>query len=144
MQAVILVGVQGAGKSTFYIERFFQTHLRLNLDMLKSRYRQGVLLQACLATGQPFVVDNTNPTIEERAQYIEAARQAGFKVIGYYFEVSLQDCLRRNEGREGKARIPAKGVVATYRRLQPPTRAEGFDELFTVRLGPTGEFEIAE
>jgi hypothetical protein len=34
MEAVILTGIQAAGKSTFYQERFSGTHVRINLDML--------------------------------------------------------------------------------------------------------------
>ena len=79
MEAVIFVGLQGAGKSTFYRERFFATHLRINLDMLKTRHREGRFLQACIETRQPFVVDNTNPTRAERQVYIEAAKQAGLQ-----------------------------------------------------------------
>lgn len=41
MQAVIFVGLQGAGKTTFYKERFFATHLRLSLDMYWLLRRQG-------------------------------------------------------------------------------------------------------
>jgi len=37
MEAVIFVGLQAAGKSTFYRERFFDTHVRINLDMLRTR-----------------------------------------------------------------------------------------------------------
>ena len=70
MEAVILIGIQGAGKSTFYRERFFDTHVRVSLDMLKTRHRERALLEACLATGQPLVVDNTNVTAAERARYI--------------------------------------------------------------------------
>jgi hypothetical protein len=29
MEAVLFVGIQGAGKSTFYLQRFFDTHVRI-------------------------------------------------------------------------------------------------------------------
>jgi hypothetical protein len=45
MEAVVFSGVQGVGKSTFYRERFFATHVRINLDMLRTRNREDVLLQ---------------------------------------------------------------------------------------------------
>jgi predicted kinase len=83
METVILVGLQGAGKSSFYKERFFATHLRLSLDMLKTRHRERRLLRACVETGQRFVVDNTNPSRAERQVYIRAAKPAGFRVVGY-------------------------------------------------------------
>ena len=54
MEAVILIGIQASGKSSFYKERFFDTHVRINLDMLKTKHRQRVLLDACLA-GKPAV-----------------------------------------------------------------------------------------
>jgi predicted kinase len=144
MQAVIFTGVQGSGKTTFYMERFLHTHVRISLDVLKTRPRERALLQTCLATGQPFVVDNTNPRAEVRAPYIAAARQAGFRVIGYFFETSLQDALRRNAQRAGQSRIPAPGVIGTYKRLEPPRLSEGYDELFTVTHGADGAFVLTE
>jgi len=41
MEAVILIGIQGSGKSTFYRDRFFNTHVRINLNILKRRSRHG-------------------------------------------------------------------------------------------------------
>ena len=60
MEAVILIGIQATGKSTFYKEYFYDTHVRINLDMLKTRRREDILLQACIQAKQSFVVDNTN------------------------------------------------------------------------------------
>lgn len=48
MEAVILIGVQGAGKSTFFKQRFVDTHIRINGDMLKTKYREKLLVEACL------------------------------------------------------------------------------------------------
>ncbi|HMA33465.1 MAG TPA: AAA family ATPase, partial [Chloroflexia bacterium] len=98
MEAVIFIGIQASGKSSFYQDRFFNTHVRINLDMLKTRHREDLLLRACLAMQQPFVVDNTNPTVAARAGYLLAARTAGFRVAGYYFESRVADCIRRNRG----------------------------------------------
>ena len=48
-------GIPASGKSTFCLQRFFKTHLRINLDMLKTRQRERVLIEACIAARQPFV-----------------------------------------------------------------------------------------
>ena len=74
MQAIIFIGIQASGKSTFFQQRFFHSHLRLNLDMLKMRHREQVLLRACLEAKQPFVVDNTNATRADWAKDIRAAK----------------------------------------------------------------------
>jgi len=96
MQMVLFVGLQAAGKSTFFRERFFTTHVRVSLDMLRTRYRERQFVETCLRTGQPLVVDNTNPTREERRVYIDGAKTAKFRVVGYYFRSTLEECKRRD------------------------------------------------
>jgi predicted kinase len=142
MEAVILIGIQGSGKSTFYRDHFCNTHVRISLDVLKTRPRERALVQTCLATGQPFVVDNTNVTAANRAVYIDAARQAGLRVIGYFFDAIVGDAFRRNAQRTGASKIPAAGVAGTLKRLQRPSPAEGFHELYLVTRDPGDQFVI--
>ena len=144
MEAVILCGIQGTGKSTFCRERLFHTHVRINMDMLNSRHRETILLTACLNAQQPFVIDNTNPTIEERARYIAPAKAAGLRVIGYYFQSRVPDCLARNDRRELRERVPGKAIGGTAGRLQLPSLAEGFDALHYVRIADDGSFRVEE
>ena len=144
MEAIIFIGIQGAGKSTFYQRHFFNTHLRLNLDMLKTRHREQILLRACLEAQQPFVIDNTNPTCAARAGYLQQAKAAGFSVIGYYFQTALPTAIKRNEQRTGKARIPMKGILGTHKKLELPSYAEGFDRLFYVETNEADEFVVKE
>jgi predicted kinase len=132
MEAVIFVGIQGSGKSTFYRERFFDTHVRVSLDLLGTRNREATFLKTCFAAGQRLVVDNTNPRVEDRAAYIAAAKSAGFRVVAYFFETTVKDALRRNAKRAGKAVIPIPGVIGTFKRLVEPGWAEGFDEIYRV------------
>jgi predicted kinase len=142
MEAILLIGIQGAGKSTFYCRRFFHTHVRLSLDLLRTRHRESALLGACLGTRQPLVIDNTNVTAAERARYILPARAAGFRVSGYFFEPDPSGSLRRNNQREGKRRVPPAGLFGTLKRLQRPRPEEGFDELYRVHLSESGEFRV--
>lgn len=144
MEAVIFTGIQGSGKSSFYLERFYRTHVRMNLDMLKTRRREAILLRACIEAKQSFVVDNCNSTVAERARYIEIAKRGHFRVAGYYLESKIADALRRNEQRPPDQRVPRAGVLGTYKKLQIPTLDEGFDALFFVRLSAHGVFSVEE
>jgi len=68
VELIIFIGIQAVGKSTFYQQRLFNTHIRINLDMLKTRHREQILTNVCLTAKQPFVIDNTNVTRSERAR----------------------------------------------------------------------------
>jgi predicted kinase len=144
MEAVIFVGVQGSGKTTFYRDRFFDTHVRINLDMLKTRHREQLLLAACLAAKQPFVVDNTNPLPSDRARYIGIAREAGFRVVAYFFDTTLRDAIQRNNQRTGKQKIPVPAIAGAFRKLQVPTLEEGFDDVYSVKVAPEGGFIVSK
>ena len=142
MEMVLFIGVPGSGKSSYYQQRFYLTHLRINLDMLKTRHRERALIETCLQTRQPFVVDNTNVTKAERAIYLQKAKGAGFRVIGFFFNTTLAEALRRNEARVGRAKIPRVGVIVKFKRLQAPEIKEGFDQLWSVTLNDLGDFLV--
>jgi predicted kinase len=143
MEMILLIGIQATGKSEFYRRGFCKTHIRINLDMLRTRHRENIFLEACIRAKQPFVVDNTNPTREARRKYIELAQAAGFTIIGYYFRSDLKDALARNEQRTGKEQLPRPALLATHRKLEPPNYDEGFDALHYVRI-ENEEFVIEE
>lgn len=142
MEAVIFCGIQGSGKSTFYRERFFNTHVRLSLDMLRTRYRERIMLRACIDARQPFVVDNTNPTAEERRLYVAPAKAAGFLVVAYYFHSTAGEAIARNQGRAVREQIPVVGILGTYRRLEVPRRQEGFSVIHRVEINAEGGFSV--
>jgi predicted kinase len=141
-EAVIFIGVQASGKTSFYRQRFFETHVRISLDMLRTRQREQLLVAACLDSRQSFVIDNTNPLAADRARYIERSRAAGFRVVAYFFQTSLQDAVRRNRQRTGKQQVPVPAIAGTFRKLQAPSLQEGFEELYTVAVAPEDAFVV--
>jgi len=143
MQGILLIGLQASGKSTFFMSHFYKTHLRLNMDMLKTRHREEILFNACLESKQSVVIDNTNPTIKEREKYIIGFKLHKFEVVGYYFESRIEDCLKRNSLREAKERIADIGIKGTHNKLELPKYSEGFDKLYYVSMRKDG-FNIQE
>lgn len=142
MQLILFTGIPGSGKSTFYKQNFFHTHMRVNLDMLRTRHREDRLLDFCFHTSMPFVVDNTNVTLQDRKKYIDLAQQNHYAVIGYYFETNLQNCLQRNATRSGRQLVSERGLIAKYRALRIPSLQEGYNELYYVQLTTENEFII--
>jgi predicted kinase len=138
MEAIVLCGVQASGKTTLYRDRFLATHVRISMDLMRTRTREAAFMALCLETRQPFVVDNTNPTPADRCRYVEPAREAGFRVIGYLVEIDPAVALARNADRAGRARVSERGVIGTARRFIRPSPAEGFDELWHATAAPDG------
>jgi tRNA uridine 5-carbamoylmethylation protein Kti12 len=143
MNCVILIGIPATGKSSFFKERFVDTHVRINLDMLRTRKREERLVAACLEADISFVLDNTNPAKSTRGTYLALAKAKGVSVVGYYFSSHLEVALRRNSQRQGKACIADAGVRYVAARLELPSMSEGFDELYHVTLTETG-FSVSE
>jgi len=140
--AVIFIGIPASGKSTFYREQY-SDYVHINLDTLHTRNKENILLDDCFRKGLSFVVDNTNPTVEDRAKYISTAKDKGYHIIGYYFRSSVFESLERNNLREGKAKVSDVAVKSIHSKTVLPTFSEGFDELYYVSI-QNGQFIIAE
>lgn len=146
MEMVIFIGAQASGKSSFYRQRFSDSHVRINLDMLRTRHRESILLNACFEASQSFVVDNTNPCVADRGKYFELAsrsREKQLRMTGFYFQSSIESCISRNRGRAVTQKIPEHAIAATVRKLELPSFKEGYDRLHFVRI-VDGEFVVED
>ena len=45
---VIMIGLQGSGKSTFYEKHLSADYVRVNLDTLKTRHQESLLIDGCV------------------------------------------------------------------------------------------------
>ena len=107
MELVIFVGLQASGKSTFFRERFAATHEHVSKDLFRNNRnrnrRQRELVEAALRAEFPVVVDNTNPSVEERRALIESGHKFGARIVGYCFESGMREvprsqCSSRGQG----------------------------------------------
>lgn len=105
-ELVVFVGLQASGKSTFFRERFAATHEHVSKDLFPNNRnrnrRQARLVGEALAAGTSVIVDNTNPTVEERRALLELGRRHGARVVGYYFGSEVRRCVERNRRRGGR------------------------------------------
>lgn len=135
--AIIFVGIQGCGKTTFFrkrIEPYMKDWKHISMDELHNRNKEAAMVRECIENRQSFVIDNTNPTKEERKRYLDMLEGKGYRVMCYFFQSRVQDCIERNKLR-GET-VPVKAIAATSNKLELPSREEGFTDMVYIKVMP--------
>src|SRR5581483_3605643 len=132
-EAIIFVGLQGSGKTTYFNNHFAATHQHISRDVQKTAEREMTLVRECLRSGRSFVLDDTNATQAVRAVYICEAKAAGFKVVAYFFDTPVRTAIGRNNHRKDKKPIPVPAILRAAKGLQPPSQEEGLDEIRIIK-----------
>jgi aryl-alcohol dehydrogenase-like predicted oxidoreductase/histidinol phosphatase-like enzyme/predicted kinase len=152
-EVVLVMGLPGAGKSTFAEGLTADGYYRLNRDETGGSLR-GLLpaLDTALASGASrIVLDNTYVSRKSRAEVIRAASARGFPVRCIWLATSVEDAQTNAATRivSRYGRLPdarelrelGKGDVAELRpsvqfryqrELEPPDAAEGFSRVDVV------------
>ena len=102
MEAVILCGVQGAGKTTLYRDRFLETHVRVAMDLLRTRAREEAFVRLCLRAAPAVRRRRHQPDPGRPPSLRRAGARGGFKVVGYVVEIADAQALARNAARSGR------------------------------------------
>lgn len=144
-EVVVLTGLPGAGKSSFYRTYFAHSHLLISKDLMKKRKNkeahQAKLLRDALFQSRPIVIDNTNLNRDARHRIIQTAHHFGVKCVLYYFPLTVKESMERNLG-PYRSQVPPVAIYSAQKRLQLPEPAEGFDEVFEVRMLGPSEFRV--
>ena len=140
-EMIIFTGIPASGKTTFYEQNFAATHTHISLDILHTRNQENKMLEEVFASGKSCVIDNTNVFVADRKKYIEVGKWYGYKIIGYYFRSSIDECRIRNDQRQGKKQVPEVALRYKAAHLERPAMQEGFDELYYVKI-VDDKFEI--
>jgi len=146
LDVILMVGYPGSGKTT-YCKKYMvkpYNYVWVNRDTLKTPAKCKKFLKQSLAEGKNVVVDNTNPTIKKRAEYIAIAKQFGAHVRCFWIQLEKEDAEHINAFRFklGGARVPTIAYNIFRKNFETPTKAEGFAEVVKVNFIP--EFPDAE
>ncbi|MFD0592929.1 AAA family ATPase [Catellatospora coxensis] len=146
VEVAVLIGLQASGKSTFCRTVLADGRAVVSKDDFRNarnrQHRQMRLVNEALAAGRSVVVDNTNPSPEQWQPLVEAAREHGASVVGYWFPPDPAGSAARNAVRDDRTRVPDAGLRAVLRELRRPSRADGFDRLCAVSFDGAGGFRV--
>jgi len=148
LEMIVLMGIPGAGKSTFYRAHFAATHAHVSKDNFRRnpnpRRRQRQLIEAAIQEGKSVVVDNTSVAREDRAGLLQIAGELGIPADVYVFPKDVEGSRDRNEQREGKAKVPIVAIYTAAKRFELPAEDEGFRRRYWVELSGEGGFAVRE
>jgi len=76
-EVILMCGYQGCGKSTLsnLISSTFNNYKIINLDILKTKSKAFKLIDTYLNQGFSLIIDNTNPSKENRFSYINKVKE---------------------------------------------------------------------
>lgn len=149
-EIVLVVGIQGSGKSTTVKPLVERGYVRFNRDQMGKSTSMATVLAAmgtAITQKKSAVLDNTYCTAENRKPFIGAAKKAGYKVRAMVMATSFEDAqynvvqriVRNNDGnliqpedfkdRKEEWAVPP-GALFKYRKAyQVPRSDEGFDSI---------------
>jgi len=141
-EVIIMVGIQGSGKSL--LSKWIKQQNAFLLYDIISRDVEGTMkkclnkMENLLEAGHNIIIDNTNPTKESRKPYIELAKKYGYDVriinIVRLFE-DYNMALHNNYYRHLKFGTPLIPNVALYKFLKEyeiPEYDEGADDIIYI------------
>lgn len=139
---VIMVGPQGAGKSTMselIVSRSRSKGLfhRLNRDTLGSKLMSQ--FTNLLSKDHSMIIDNMNGKKSDRNVYISAAKKSGYTVVCFYFDIPKEFSIHMCDTRTqlGGKRIPPVARHTYYKYKEAPTLTENIDIIHIVRGIPS-------
>lgn len=146
--AILSIGIPGSGKTTalsmlsrkYHMRRisrddirqewFGNPHVQERKDAVRREAEKRMI--DALEKNEPVLLDSTFIDSLDRQRNIQKVRAAGAeRVIGVVFTTSLSKAKMRN--RQRVHAVPENVIEKMHQKLalHPPTKAEGFDALYT-------------
>ena len=132
----VICGIQGSGKTTLAKQLAFKHKAVLySYDTLPKGHCSNDAHPAMyehikrdLKKDKTVVCDDLNITKKNRQTLLNALRDVEFKKVLHVMQTSLDVCLERNRRRDYN-RLPDVILRHCYKKYEPPTLDEGWDEI---------------
>ncbi|KAJ3174746.1 hypothetical protein HK101_010853 [Irineochytrium annulatum] len=149
-EIILFIGAPASGKSSFY-KRHLSSHgyIHVNQDTLKNKKACLRAVKEALRAGKSVVVDNTNPDVDTRKEYLTIAAEAGIPARAFHFNSAMELCEHNSYFRafvtkgtpEERERIPSMAFNIFKGKMVPPDVKEGFVEVKKINFIPQFESE---
>lgn len=138
-EMIINIGAPGSGKSEFTRNNILihNQYVWINRDTAGTVQKCIKMCQEALSKGKSVVIDNTNPRLESRKEFIEIAKEFSILVRCLLFDTSLDYAMHNNMYRHVKMNgtvecVPKIAYNVYKKHYKEPTKEEGFDEIINI------------
>lgn len=147
---ILLVGLAGAGKSTFFSERLAkEDYYRINRDELKTMDKCEREFEKHIKANPgktvKIVIDNINNDVASRSLWLNHCKTHNLIPIAFHFNISPEHAIHNNTYRRllnlmcpdsASLAVPDWIISNQAKTFVPPTRKEGFSLVFKVNFQP--------
>ena len=137
-ELIVFCGAPGSGKSSLW-NLYFSDYTRVNNDTLKTKEKCMKVCEESLKKGESVVIDNTNPTADVRARYLEIAKELKVTARCIYFDIDKQTCFHNNFMRKANTHrnhlskaVPGIPIHSFFKNHTEPEVSEGFKEVVKI------------
>ena len=127
--AIILCGLPSSGKTTFYEQELEQDYVRVEIPVGKT---DSEMIDEYIFQKKSFVIDGRFSTKLERQPVIKKLREAGYHIICYYLDYTIEEIIEMNDCRAYEERTPVIKIKTFEKSFEKPKRSEGLDALYYV------------
>eukprot|EP00818_Percolomonas_sp_WS_P005657 CAMPEP_0117443856 /NCGR_PEP_ID=MMETSP0759-20121206/4926_1 /TAXON_ID=63605 /ORGANISM="Percolomonas cosmopolitus, Strain WS" /LENGTH=407 /DNA_ID=CAMNT_0005235875 /DNA_START=250 /DNA_END=1473 /DNA_ORIENTATION=+ len=150
-EMIVFVAYPASGKSSFAKKHIVPNgYVHVNQDTMGTKAKCIKAAQQALMEGKSVVVDNTNPDVATRANYVSLAKKLNKPVRCFYFhDVDLDLAHHLNMYREhitqgANKHVPQVAYHQFRKKFSEPKLSEGFSQIVKIDFVPSFEDEEKE
>ena len=127
--AILLCGLPSSGKTTFYEQELEQDYVRVEIPIGTA---DSEMIDEYMFQKKSFVIDGRFSTKLEREPILKKLKDAGYHIICYYLDYTIDEIIEMNDCRAYEERTPVMKIKAFAKTFEKPKREEGIDALYFV------------